>query len=310
MAGRVAGVGRDQRAGALDLEFEEVVRVRDHDAGLVDDAGGDKSQVVSGEIDRQGRPVGLSGGNRLGFRPARAVLVGDHLQGAGFIDDIVPDDAVAFLGFAAHGTAVDKEFRLVAGGVYMDGSHLSFAAGPRPVRQDVDHGQFRTPAGLIDPVAVLRETGQVDDAEVRAPGGKGNVGDDLSPARDHLLEGLALFLGVEVGQHGRVHVEGRRLAQVVIAGPYELAGAFGHDVFILPLVVGLGGPSGGVQVVGAHLERRLHRPPLALFLLHGETVIPARGDAGGRFRTEHRLAGMVLHELGVLMRLVVEAVHV
>ena len=187
MAGRVAGVGRDQRAGALDLEFEEVVRVRDHDAGLVDDAGGDKSQVVSGEIDRQGRPVGLSGGNRLGFRPACAVLVGNHLQGAGFIDDIVPNDAVAFLGLAAQGTAVDKEFRLVAGGVYMDGSHLSFAAGPRPVRQDVDHGQFRTPAGLVDPVTVLREAGQVDDAEVRAPGGEGYVGDDLSPASDHLL---------------------------------------------------------------------------------------------------------------------------
>ena len=169
---------------------------------------------------------------------------------------------------------------------------------------------LRRPSALIQPVAVLGESRQVDDAEVGTAGGEGNVADGLAPGGHHLAVGLLLFLRVEVGEHRRVHIERRGFSQVVVAGPDKLSGAFGHLVFEAPLIVRAGGPGRGVQVIGTHLERRVHIPALALFLLYRETVIAARRDAGGGFAAQHGLAGVLLYELPIQVRLVVEAVYV
>ena len=176
--------------------------------------------------------------------------------------------------------------------------------------QDVRYGHLRPPAALIQPVAVFGETGQIHDTEVGTAGRQRNVADDLAPGFHHLAVGLFLLLRMEVGEHRRVHIEGRGLSQIVVTGPYKLAGALGNHVLILPLIVRLGGPAGGIQVVGTHLEGRIHVPALSLLLLYREAVVPAGRDAGRSLGAQHRLSGMGIHKRLIQMGFVIEAIHV
>ena len=128
----------------------------------------------------------------------------------------------------------------------MHRGHLPFPAGPGPVREDVGHGVVRAPAGLVQPVAVFGETRQVDNTEVGAAGRQRDVAHRVAPAFQGFFVGSLLLLRVEVGEYGRVQVERGGLAQIVVPGPDKLAGAFRHGVLVLPLVVRLGGPAGGV----------------------------------------------------------------
>ena len=43
---------------------------------------------------------------------------------------------------------------------------LTDALRPRPMREQVGHGQFGPPVGLVEIITVLGEAGQVDDAEI------------------------------------------------------------------------------------------------------------------------------------------------
>ena len=115
---------------------------------------------------------------------------------------------------------------------------------------------------------------------------------------------------MEVGEHGRIQVEGRGFAQVVVPGPDKLAGAFRHGVLVLPFIVRLGGPAGSIQVIGADLIGGFHRPAFPLFLRYREAVKAARGDAGGRFRAVERLVRVGVAEFRVQMRLVIEAIDI
>ena len=176
--------------------------------------------------------------------------------------------------------------------------------------QDVRHWHLRLPSALIQPVAVFGEARQVYDTKIGAAGRQRNVADHLAPGFHHLAVGFLLLLRVEVGEHGRVHIEGRGLSQIVVTGPYKLSGALGNHVLILPLIVRLGGPAGGVKVVGTHLEGRIHVPALSLLLLNREAVIPARRDAGRSLGAQHRLSGVGVHKLLVQMGFVIETIHV
>ena len=55
---------------------------------------------------------------------------------------------------------------------------------------------------------------------------------------------------------------------------------------------------------------KLVDPALGLVLLHGEAVVPARGDAGSGFAAKDGLSGVLVHEFLIKVRLVVEAVYV
>ena len=178
------------------------------------------------------------------------------------------------------------------------------------MREDVGRGDVRSPAALVQPVAVLREACKVYDTEVAAAGRQRDAAYLLAPAGNHLLECFPLLLRVEIGEDGRIHIERSGLSKVVVARPDKLSGAFRDRVLVLPLKVRLRRPAGSVKVIGTHLEGGIHGPALALFLFHGKAVIPSCGYAGGRFRAIDRLAGMLLNELLIQMRLVVESVDV
>ena len=192
----------------------------------------------------------------------------------------------------------------------MHRGQLPFAAGPGPVRKDMGLRHFRCPAGLVQPVAVFGEAGQVDDAEIRTPGRQGNVTHGHAPAFQHLPVSFLFFFRVEIGEHRRVHVKGRGFANIVVTGPDKFAGTLRNSIFVLPLIIRLGGPAGGIQVVGTYLEGGAHVPALAFVLLYREAVIPARRDAGSRFAAQEGLAGMLVTESLVQMGLVVEAIHI
>ena len=72
--------------------------------------------------------------------------------------------------------AVDEELRLLPRGVYHHRGGLTNALGPGPVREDVRHGQVRTPVRLVEVETILREPCQVDDAGVRASCASSRVG--------------------------------------------------------------------------------------------------------------------------------------
>src|SRR5262245_66389877 len=65
----------------------------------------------------------------------------------------------------------------------MDGRELALALGPGPVRQDVGHGMLGPPSCLVKIEAVLLESRQVDDPEVRTSRGvKGGWLSQVIPA--------------------------------------------------------------------------------------------------------------------------------
>src|SRR4051812_5332046 len=116
--------------------------------------------------------------------------------------------------------------------------------------QEVHHRKVRAPARLIEEVAILRQPGQIDDAEIRTARGH------FDAAEFGELFGYALFRGSvgEVQQIRRVTVIRRGLAEIIEAGPDELARVTWHRVRGAPLGFGRRGPFFGVEVVRADLE--------------------------------------------------------
>src|SRR5690606_9821918 len=112
---------------------------------------------------------GVAGGAYAVFGPWPAIAPGLHAQFAGLVAHLVPAQPILAgrLAQAPLAHSVDEQFGFVAGGEYMHRSDLAFAPRPGPVRQQVRHRQLRAPARLVQVIAVLRETGQVDDARIR-----------------------------------------------------------------------------------------------------------------------------------------------
>jgi hypothetical protein len=142
--------------------------------------------------------------------------------------------------------------------------------------QDVGHGQVRPPAGLVNVEAVFLETGEIDDAEVGTAGGDPDFAQLFKLDRQPLL-----FGGVgEVEQVAGVAIVRGWLAEVVEAGPDELAGYEGELVLAMEFGVGSGGPRRGVEIVRAHLKIRF---AVVLVVAHWEKIFAARTDAGSGF---------------------------
>ena len=292
--------GGDGR-GAAELEAHEVVRGGHERALRVLDAHGHEGEV--GAVRVQRRAIGLQrharGGPRRPHgvpRDLAAAHEGHGLQRAGRVGD-VPHQPVlrreaqvgAYLGahghhpalplpLAAEGAAVEAQLDLLRVGVGHDGDGPPFLPGPGPVREHVHHRLAR-PLALVEPEAVLGEARQVHDAEVRAAG---------RPVRF-----LARALPVVVGSG---------LAEVVEAGPHELAQHRGRGLEGRELHVRAVGPGRRDHVVAGDLVRRV-----LLVLLDGQVVDAARADAGGRLRAHHRPLRVRGQDLRVFADAVVEA---
>ena len=252
-------------------------------------AGRDVGQVlaVGGEgvaVGHQLDVVRSAGGAHGFFGHGFALgVVGHYFEGAGRVFYVVPHQAVAglglvggALGLATLALAVHKELSRGVVGVGEHGRGLALAAGPGPVRQQVQGGLGGVPAGAVQVVPVLGQAGQVQNAEVgavRRPG----------------------------------FVVGRRLAEVVEASPHELAHQVGQVVLGRKLFVRGLRPRAGFQVVGRRLVIRV------FFLLrphHRKLVHAPRADGGSRFGAEQKALRQLGLGLGVAGGLVVEARHV
>ena len=270
--------------------------------------------------------AGLPGRTDRLLGPFDTLLVGHHLQLARLIDHLIPTQAILprTPDLAALGLAIDEELRLIPGSIDMDGRHLTFTARPSPVRHDMHHRQLRPPTGLIEPVTVLRETRQVDDAEIAAARREGHFTHFLAPRKDLLQILLLLLFRMEIAQHGQIPIVRRRFAQIVETGPDEFARALRHLVLIEPLVVRLGRPAGRIQIVRTDLEDRRSRrfpfgrrisvggkhPASVLLVGHREHIIASRGDARSRLAAEERLPRMGITEIRISMWLIVQSVDI
>lgn len=114
------------------------------------------------------------------------------------------------------------------------------------------HRLFGHPVGLIEIVAVFGESRHIDDAEIAAARGGAvflHLGQFLFLLADLLCRQLAV-----VQQDGLVAVEGDGFAQIVEAGPHELAADGRIFVEGGKFLVGQTAPAGFLQVVGRTLE--------------------------------------------------------
>ena len=100
MRGGVSGIGCQNHSGALDTEFQFVAGIRDKHAGPVQYVNRYIRKVFSAIVHRGHCPGSFSRGAHFVARPLAAVPVGNNLNGAGSIADIVPNDSVAGLGLA------------------------------------------------------------------------------------------------------------------------------------------------------------------------------------------------------------------
>ena len=121
---------------------------------------------------------------------------------------------------AAIADAIDEEFGFRPGSVDEDRNLFAFMAFPVPMREDVEGRGLTVPDAAIEPVAVLRDGGEVYDAEHGAVVGPG------------------------------ILVVGARLAEIVETCPDELS----EGPFIVirkgEIYVGDIGPGAGIQIVG------------------------------------------------------------
>src|ERR1035441_7035777 len=105
----------------------------------------------------------------------------------------------------------------------MDGRDLIGALRPVPVRQNVRHRKIRPPVRLVNVKAVLLETVQVNDAEIRT---------------------------------ARRAVVRCRLAKIIETGPYKLTRSEGILLLAFELPFRRRGPRRRIEVVGTHLGVR------------------------------------------------------
>ena len=149
---------------------------------------------------------------------------------------------------------------------------------------------FLVPTGAVEPVAVLRQTCEVADAEI-------------------------------AGARGPVLVVGGGLAQIVVAGPHKLTDDVGGIVLPHPVVVGQIAPRAVLDIVAGALAVGIEDglgivggcPRGVLRIvgdLDGELIDTARGDGRGGLGAEQETLRQLLDVLGIFMHAVVEAGHV
>lgn len=148
---------------------------------------------------------------------------------------------------------------------------LTLAAGPGPVRQQMHHRQIGAPTRLIQPVAVLGKTGQIEDAGVRT-------------ARAVVRRGLA---------------------QIIEAGPDEFAGDIPMLVLRREHLVGAGAEVHRMQLVGADLVRdRVAAAPIAHrranVWRHRKQIHTAAAQRRGGLAAENGLVREPAMERGIL----------
>ena len=143
--------------------------------------------------------------------------------------------------------AVDKELGGGIVGVAVYGRHLALSSRPCPVGQQVERMVVPVPHGAVEPVAVLGQPCEIEDAEVAAP-------------------------------RGPVAVVRRRFAEVVEARPDKLPDGPGIVVLHHKVVVGQIAPRTVVDVVAVALPAgAVHR-----VVGHGgEVVDTARTETRG-----------------------------
>src|SRR5207302_1726156 len=91
----------------------------------------------------------------------------DYSQLAGLILHIVPTQAILGFLFSPERLAIEKELRFITRGINMDGCNFTFAPRPGPMRQDVRHRQFGTPARLVKVESIFRKSGKIKNTEIR-----------------------------------------------------------------------------------------------------------------------------------------------
>src|SRR5262249_41295450 len=103
---------------------------------------------------------------RFSCRPLFAVFVGNHFEGARFINDIVPAKAIFVSGFlfSAKRFAVEKQLAFLARSKNVNRGDLPFTLRKGPVRQDMSHRKVRPPMSLIYIKPIFFESGEIDNA--------------------------------------------------------------------------------------------------------------------------------------------------
>ena len=255
----------------------DVVGLGRDDALCVDDVHLDVGQVASVRLD--GGPVGAE--RQLGRRAGRLHRVGrDDRTALGRLrlqrarrEGHRP---LKVRGRAGHGLraqrrAVEEELDAVRVGIGPHGDGLAGRPAGPVHRHDVDHRRSRgAPLALIEIEDVLREAGGVDGAEVRAL---------------------------------RRPAVGRRLADVIPAGPDELAGDVGARVDAGPRPLRAGAPGDDAVVV----RRALVVAPVQDVRGHRRLVDAAAPDCGRPLAGEELPARVARVEGVVNVRRVVEA---
>ena len=143
-------------------------------------AGGYVGQVLP--VGSEGGVVGYelevvreAGGAHYFFGYSLALsIIGYYFEGARRVFHVIPHQTVTglglvggVLGLAALALAVHEELGRGVAGIAENGRGLAFAAGPSPVRQQVQGGRGGIPTGAVEVVPVFGPTGQIQDAEVR-----------------------------------------------------------------------------------------------------------------------------------------------
>ena len=168
-AGRVAGVNRQDIPGSFDAECELIARPRIEYSLFISQFDVNIINVPLSETFLKGHLDLARGSGCLDCLRGDffSVFPTDRLNLSGLVNYIVPAETILFVSpfESSLGLTVDEELELVAVGIDMDRGHLSLASFPVPMREHMKHGLVG-PTCLVEPIAVFRESREVDYSEI------------------------------------------------------------------------------------------------------------------------------------------------
>jgi hypothetical protein len=144
----------------------------------------------------------------------------------------------------------------------------------------MSHWQFQPPARLIKIKAVLFESCQIEDTEIRAA-----RRDIYFPELLQFFFHPAFCLCVgEIQQTGGIVVVGRRFTQVIKTGPDKFTGSIRKFIQPLEFCIRWKSPGRGIKIIGAYLEIT---SAMSLVFADREKILAARAYTGRGFTAKN-----------------------